>query len=582
MKKGFVKEKNYLLFLVLGLIFVLGFVVIVMAVDPPAFNPEEPSTWIAQNPLTALQYDEIIKKLKDSSFDINSKIASIDKSKLFDLLYRTTNWDDFNLLLNKLNSNNVLELWKQIPSITFSDKSIRDHKEAWSKINEESRKNILKSFLTEKDTPKQGELFKNLWEALKTSDGKIDSEARKKLVELLGGADMKDVRKSFFKAITGKDINLDDSVKLEYSLDKDGKIEHIYAVVGAAKFDLLNLPNVEKGFKITGVDVSGTTLKLTSDLQGDRKTHTFSIDLKNVKGEVLLDRDSKSATFGQLTINEIKFNPFYGFGGETVSVVVDDKGILTFGGNGYVRYQDRLYGKNTGDNPSDVLNLVLGSKGEIAAAGDIFVLPKDWDPYKNTEPEYFVVRSNSLNTIYSDQKQLGSKGGILIGSDVALAIGVEGVDIVGGLKSSPSIRVGSVGSKDVRVARFSEGKVSLLVFGPAGKNVNELIAATFKDDGGTGFTSPNLKPAETPVPQEGEAATPDGSNPPGGTSRGPAGNPGQQGAGIVGPRFHSNPGEPGANPTPRSLNTGKVQGQIIPKKQPPVQGGCPLGGKCPK
>ncbi|MBS3079156.1 hypothetical protein J4218_03475 [Candidatus Pacearchaeota archaeon] len=493
-REMFARSNNYtnFLFIILVGILILGFVGVVVGEESKPFDPNEPSTWI--NDITKAK-EEVVKAGGTLSAPVQENFLKLDpKIKL-------TLWDKF-----------------------VAEKSSAS---LWGVLDEKNKIKLLTNFNSVTALDQRNKYFTDLWESLTTDkDGKIPNEvARGNLITLLNNVEMKkaplasagkgtkSVKDAFLSAITGVDIKtstVSPGNKLEYKKDPDaGGKEHIFATVnsGSATFDLLNLPDNkikgEPGFKVTGVDISTSSLKLTSNLQGnDKISHTFTIKLADITGNIDLSQT------GSMKVNKMEFDPFYGAGGdrkggETVTAELKEGNLVFVGKDGYVRVGDRIYGKNTGNNANDNLNLVLGPGGAVKASGDIFAM--------NPDKTYLVVRSDESQSIYSG-KATGS--GIIIVPQVADGKPFYGV-IINGVKQGegkrievvngqPPTKVGVVAmdSNNIVVARYSDNSVFIFDKVPN----NQLVEITFAD-GKPGWGTPDQKPVETP--------TPSGSCPPG-------------------------------------------------------------------
>ncbi len=498
MKKRIVK-RNYILFgIVLVLVLIVGNVWMVVgsppATTPPPFDANEPSTWIAQNPFTGLQLAQIKAKLAEAGFDINIKLNSMtspdDRNKLYKILNEYLTWgDEFNAVFNKLNDKHLLELWAQVPDAINKNNKKWSHKEFWEGLTNENKAKLWKSFDFDKE--KASTLKENLIRAL-------DDKGKNELFnQVLNGDD----------EVLRKEKNFVATFLLRESLSsyKDG---------GKQKYSAEDLKNLEmKGLEDKNIKLDSAN-KLIGILGPDNKVvDGFSLEnnwLRKVEyssGNFKEQYDSQLDTNMRTVVhakgivdkdgNYNRVNVLYGHGG-TVTITTSKEGEDTYAisesksenpvailVNGVIITGTSFTFKSAADGK---VNLV-GSKG--AAQAWFNVEYKDsTNPKQATSYGYLNLADEG--GVITDKPEIyeGATKGVLISTDKGATViglkGVKGVDIVAGgnVGEISDIKIVSEGSTEVKVARFSDGKVHVLIEG-------SLVKYPF-EGGISGFVSPDL------------------------------------------------------------------------------------------
>ena len=594
MKKEIVKGKYFLIGVVL--IFVLGFIIgnVWMVVGEGATDQPVDITepiedlndvdWdkIVSNGLSSKSTKEILNYLtKTTTINLNPE----NLPKFFKYLNSVAaHYDIFNAAIGKFTAEQT-QKWFESAGDSGGNR-IWSLGKIWTdnfekkKLTDESKKKILKDL--DKNEAKRAEYFKKLWDSLKLVDGKPDEAERNKLIALLNGNDKEliSVKNNFLKAVFENIMKESNYKNTQITLD-----------LGTAKV------SYENGKFYIGDSKTGTEIKLnewlTSVRVDDKGIVTAGYnnqgDPKNLR-TIVFPVGAKTLLDDKGIYNGV--NVLYGHGG-TVTITANNDGSDTYAisgsnsqnptaifVNGVIYTGGSFIAKSDGKGGANL----IGSKGATEAWFNLNYNGADkhiatsYGYLKLTDSDGVITGDNSIFERVSKGVLITKEGGA---TSIKLK-GVNGVDIVGGgnVGEMAGILLTSEGSSNVRVARFSNGKVNI--------RSGDLVPYTFEGNI-DGYVSPDLNngaggSGDTIIQGDetgGESGDGDGSG-----VEGISPNPGD--VGKVGGSSASNPSlgqgagnEPSAGQSsgnrPISSNSKKVIREIVPRKR----GACPPGTSCP-
>jgi hypothetical protein len=479
---------------------------------PVEFKSDDASTWIAQKTLTSEQINLIIPQL--SSEKLNG-LGDNGRNKLYESLYRDSSFEQFNKVIDKLESKYILELWNKIPETVLKDgKTKGNQKNAWDGLSDPNKVKLWSSFNLDKQNS----------EKLKTELlSKLDNSGRENLFnKLLNDPNNKELFNDPNNKELFNDKNLVGSFLLKDMLrsikNKEGKQVYSEDVLKTILFKGLDNKDIQlkdgqigifkdsklvAGFNVGLINSDGKTWKNEPQhsLRGvEYKENNFIEIYDSQLTKDVAQMRTVVHNSGVVDKDGVYngFNVLYGKGGTVTILTKDGVDSYSFSGSGQPAIMDNtnkiIYSRGA-------LSVKDGKLVEVKGSSEVwFNLKYDTQakPLEASSYDYVKLKDSTVSIIYNSNVNLNNFKGVLLdvkdGIVTGILIkGVNGIQVLGGgdVSKLGNLNVISDGSNGVTIVRFSNGKIQVVAKG-------NLIQYPFQG-GIIGYISPDLKPVESTV-----------------------------------------------------------------------------------